>query len=133
MKRALVVAALASVVALASYLHSAPGSAGCGSGGCAGCACGAGEKTAQISWDATIAIPEEKAADAKSAQPSYTVADLKSAKPLLVYYFVEAIRGRPLSQKAQEIGFRVGFAIVGTLMIFTLLNDTLLSALRHAS
>ncbi len=51
----------------------------------------------------------------------------------LLYYFIEAIRGRPLSQKAQEIGFRVGFAIVGTLMIFTLLNDTLLSVLRHAS
>ncbi|RYE10282.1 MAG: RIP metalloprotease RseP [Hyphomicrobiales bacterium] len=51
----------------------------------------------------------------------------------LVYYLIEAARGRPLSQKAQEIGFRVGFAIVGTLMIFTLVNDTLLSILRHAS
>jgi regulator of sigma E protease len=51
----------------------------------------------------------------------------------LLYYVIEAIRGRPLSQKAQEIGFRVGFAIVGSLMIFTLLNDTLLEALRHAS
>ncbi|MEO7222134.1 MAG: RIP metalloprotease RseP [Devosia sp.] len=51
----------------------------------------------------------------------------------LLYYVVEAVRGRPLSQRAQEIGFRVGFAIVGTLMIFTLLNDTILSALRHAS
>ncbi len=49
----------------------------------------------------------------------------------LLYYFVEAIRGRPLSQRSQEIGFRVGFAIVGTLMIFTLLNDTLLEAWRH--
>ncbi len=51
----------------------------------------------------------------------------------LLYYVVEAIRGRPLSQRAQEIGFRVGFAIVGTLMIFTLINDTVLSALRNAS
>ncbi|MEO6013002.1 MAG: RIP metalloprotease RseP [Devosia sp.] len=51
----------------------------------------------------------------------------------LLYYLIEAIRGRPLSQKAQEIGFRVGFAIVGTLMIFTLVNDTLLSFLRQAS
>ncbi|MBI4920203.1 MAG: RIP metalloprotease RseP [Devosia nanyangense] len=49
----------------------------------------------------------------------------------LLYYAVEAIRGRPLSPRAQEIGFRVGFAIVGTLMVFTLLNDTLLEALRH--
>jgi regulator of sigma E protease len=51
----------------------------------------------------------------------------------LLYYVIEAIRGRPLSQRAQEIGFRVGFAIVGSLMIFTLLNDTLLEALRHVS
>ena len=51
----------------------------------------------------------------------------------LLYYIVEAIRRRPLSQKAQELGYRVGFAIVGTLMIFTLLNDTLLEALRHVS
>ncbi|MEO8757721.1 MAG: RIP metalloprotease RseP [Devosia sp.] len=51
----------------------------------------------------------------------------------LLYYVIEAIRGRPLSQKAQEIGFRVGFAIVGSLMVFTLLNDTLFEALRHVS
>ena len=51
----------------------------------------------------------------------------------LLYYVIEAIRGRPLSQRAQEIGFRVGFAIVGSLMIFTLLNDTLLEALRHVT
>jgi regulator of sigma E protease len=51
----------------------------------------------------------------------------------LLYYVVEAIRGRPLSPRAQEIGFRVGFALVCTLMIFTLLNDTILAALRHAS
>jgi regulator of sigma E protease len=51
----------------------------------------------------------------------------------LLYYAIEAARGRPLSQRAQEIGFRVGFAIVGSLMIFTLLNDTLLEALRHVS
>jgi len=51
----------------------------------------------------------------------------------LLYYVIEAIRGRPLSQRAQEIGYRVGFAIVGSLMIFTLVNDTLLEALRHIS
>jgi regulator of sigma E protease len=51
----------------------------------------------------------------------------------LLYYIIEAVRRRPLSQKAQEIGFRVGFAIVGSLMIFTLLNDTLFEALRHVS
>jgi regulator of sigma E protease len=49
----------------------------------------------------------------------------------LLYYIFEAIRGRPLSQRAQEFGYRVGFAIVGALMIFTLLNDTLFEAFRH--
>ncbi len=51
----------------------------------------------------------------------------------LLYYIVEALRGRPLSPRAQEIGYRVGFAIVGTLMIFTILNDTLFEALRHVT
>jgi regulator of sigma E protease len=48
----------------------------------------------------------------------------------LAYYAYEAVRGRPLSQRAQEIGFRFGFALVFTLMVFTLLNDTILSMLR---
>ncbi len=48
----------------------------------------------------------------------------------LVYYLYEAIRGRPLSQRIQEIGFRFGFALVFTLMVFTLLNDTVLDWLR---
>ncbi len=41
----------------------------------------------------------------------------------LLYYGVEAVRGRPLSQRVQEIGFRFGLAIVFTLTIFTLIND----------
>ncbi len=41
----------------------------------------------------------------------------------LVYYGIEAIRGRPLSQRVQEIGFRFGLALVFTLMAFTLVND----------
>jgi regulator of sigma E protease len=43
----------------------------------------------------------------------------------LMFYVVEATRGRPLSAKAQEIGFRIGFAIVVMLMIFTVFNDTI--------
>jgi regulator of sigma E protease len=43
----------------------------------------------------------------------------------LLFYGVEALRGRPLSTRAQEIGFRIGFAIVALLMIFTVFNDTL--------
>jgi regulator of sigma E protease len=42
----------------------------------------------------------------------------------LLFYGIEATRGRPLSAKAQEIGFRIGFAIVVMLMIFTVFNDT---------
>ncbi|AVF05416.1 MULTISPECIES: RIP metalloprotease RseP [Devosia] len=42
----------------------------------------------------------------------------------LLYYFIEAARGRPLSMRIQEIGFRFGFALVLALMVFTLFNDT---------
>lgn len=41
----------------------------------------------------------------------------------LLFYAIEAVRGRPLSEKAQEIGFRIGFAIVAMLMIFATWND----------
>jgi regulator of sigma E protease len=42
----------------------------------------------------------------------------------LLYYLIEAVRGRPLSLRVQEIGFRFGFALVISLMVFTLFNDT---------
>lgn len=41
----------------------------------------------------------------------------------LLFYAIEAVRGRPLSDKAQEIGFRIGFAIVAMLMLFATWND----------
>ncbi|MBZ6076920.1 RIP metalloprotease RseP [Microvirga puerhi] len=41
----------------------------------------------------------------------------------LLFYAIEAVRGRPLSEKAQEIGFRIGFAIVAMLMLFATWND----------
>ena len=47
----------------------------------------------------------------------------------LMYYLFEAVRGRPLSMKVQEIGFRIGFALVLSLMVFTLFNDTLFAHL----
>lgn len=50
----------------------------------------------------------------------------------LLYYLIEAARGRPLSMRVQEIGFRFGFAIVLALMVFTLFNDTLFAYLRNA-
>ncbi|MGV8854850.1 MAG: RIP metalloprotease RseP [Devosia sp.] len=47
----------------------------------------------------------------------------------LLYYLVEAVRGRPLSMRIQEIGFRIGFALVLSLMVFTLFNDTIFAHL----
>jgi len=41
----------------------------------------------------------------------------------LVFYGIEAIRGRPLNEKAQEIGFRIGMALVLMLMVFVTWND----------
>jgi regulator of sigma E protease len=41
----------------------------------------------------------------------------------LLFYSIEAARGRPLSERAQELGFRIGFAIVIMLMIFATFND----------
>ena len=41
----------------------------------------------------------------------------------LLFYLAEAIRGRPLGQRAQEYGFRVGLALVLTLMVFATWND----------
>ena len=41
----------------------------------------------------------------------------------LFYYFFEAIRGKPLSQKVQTYGYNFGLAIVLSLMVFTTLND----------
>lgn len=41
----------------------------------------------------------------------------------LTYYAAEAIRGRPLAEKVQAIGYRVGLIFLGTLMLFTLFND----------
>lgn len=41
----------------------------------------------------------------------------------LMFYAVEAVRGRPLSDQAQEIGFRIGLALVLMLMLFVTWND----------
>lgn len=48
----------------------------------------------------------------------------------LVFYTLEALRGRPLSERAQDVGFRVGLAIVLGLMIVALWNDVLHFASR---
>jgi regulator of sigma E protease len=41
----------------------------------------------------------------------------------LLFYAIEVLRGRPLSDRAQEIGFRIGLAIVVMLMLFATWND----------
>jgi regulator of sigma E protease len=41
----------------------------------------------------------------------------------LLFYSIEAIRGRPLSESTQEIGFRIGLAFVLMLMLFATWND----------
>lgn len=41
----------------------------------------------------------------------------------LLYYAVEAVQGRPVAQKIQQFGFRIGFAALAMLMAFTILND----------
>ncbi|MDO3722678.1 RIP metalloprotease RseP [Marinobacter sp. chi1] len=41
----------------------------------------------------------------------------------IVYYTIEAIRGKPLSEQAQLFGLRIGMTLILTLMIFALYND----------
>ena len=43
----------------------------------------------------------------------------------LMFYGIEAVRGRPLGQRAQEYSFRIGLALVLGLMIFVTVNDLL--------
>ncbi|MCF3935633.1 RIP metalloprotease RseP [Acuticoccus sp. M5D2P5] len=41
----------------------------------------------------------------------------------LLFYAIEAVRGRPLSERAQDVGFRIGLALVLLLMGFATFND----------
>lgn len=41
----------------------------------------------------------------------------------LLYFAFEAIRGRPLGEKVQEYGFRIGVVLVFSLMLFVIIND----------
>lgn len=43
----------------------------------------------------------------------------------LLFYSIEAVRRRPLSQRMQEIGFQIGIALVLMLMVYVNLNDLL--------
>jgi regulator of sigma E protease len=46
----------------------------------------------------------------------------------LVYYAIEAVRGKPLGPQAQEWGFRIGFSFVILLMVVGTWNDLVRSA-----
>jgi regulator of sigma E protease len=41
----------------------------------------------------------------------------------LMFYAFEAVRGRPLGPRLQEYGFRIGLALVLSLMVFATWND----------
>jgi regulator of sigma E protease len=41
----------------------------------------------------------------------------------LMFYAIEAVRGRPLGERAQEYGLRIGLALVLTLLVFATWND----------
>jgi regulator of sigma E protease len=43
----------------------------------------------------------------------------------LVFYICEAVLGRPLSERMQEIGLRIGIALVALLVVFTTSHDIL--------
>ena len=49
----------------------------------------------------------------------------------LVFYAIEAVRGKPLGEKAQEWSFKIGFAIVIGLMLLGNGNDLLLRVLPN--
>ncbi len=41
----------------------------------------------------------------------------------LVFYVIEALRGKPVGERAQEIAFRIGISLVLALMLFATWND----------
>lgn len=50
----------------------------------------------------------------------------------LLYYLVEAIRGKPLGEKQQEFGFRVGLALMILLIGFVTFNDVIRLFTSHS-
>jgi regulator of sigma E protease len=44
----------------------------------------------------------------------------------LLFYGIEALRGKPLSERAQEVSFRIGLAIVLLLLVYTTYQDRLI-------
>ncbi len=43
----------------------------------------------------------------------------------LLFYAIEAVRGKPLNERVQEIGLTIGFALIISLMVFATYNDVI--------
>ena len=41
----------------------------------------------------------------------------------LVYYFIEVIRGKPVSDQIQMVGLKVGMVLLGSMMFLAIFND----------
>ena len=41
----------------------------------------------------------------------------------LVYYAIEAVTGKPLSEQVQQMGLKIGIAMMGSLMLLAIFND----------
>lgn len=41
----------------------------------------------------------------------------------LLYYTVEAVTGKPIADKIQSFGYKIGFAIIASLAVFAIVND----------
>lgn len=49
----------------------------------------------------------------------------------LIFYAVEAIKGRPVSRRVQEVSMQVGMALIGALFLFSTVNDLTNIGLFH--
>ena len=41
----------------------------------------------------------------------------------LVYYIIEAIRGKPVSEQIQLVGLKIGMVLLGSMMLLALFSD----------
>ncbi|MFW1857522.1 RIP metalloprotease RseP [Acinetobacter defluvii] len=41
----------------------------------------------------------------------------------LVYYFIEALRGKPVSEQIQLVGLKIGMVLLGSMMLLAIFND----------
>jgi regulator of sigma E protease len=45
----------------------------------------------------------------------------------IVYYLIEIVKGSPVSDRVQMVGFKVGFFLLAGLMVFATYNDVMRS------